>query len=573
MGVRAHGEYEKKRGGEISHPLTIASVPTARTSRESTAFELPGTKRVRSVNLNDRYTGGMPTKRVPAPRLLFDKSRPGRPGAAVPEPKTPAVDLAAELGELREDLHLPDVGELEAIRHFTNLSHLNYGIETGFYPLGSCTMKYNPKINERTAGDPGFTRLHPMQPVETAQGAIELLARVQETLVEISGFDAITLQPLAGAHGELTCLMLIKAYHDGRGEGHRNVVLVPDSAHGTNPASAARCGYKVKAVPTDADGNTDLDALKRAIGPDVAALMLTNPSTLGLFEPNVEEICRLVHDAGGQVFCDGANMNAMVGTTRPGDHGFDCMHFNLHKTFSTPHGGGGPGCGAIGLMAHLADFQPTPVVRRDDAGKAISDSDRPKSIGRVSAYYGQFLMEVRALSYLLAFGKEHMADISRYAVLNANYVRARIKDVLPPAHDRPCMHEVVVTAEKYKKENGIRALDISKRLIDYGFHPPTNYFPLIVPECLMIEPTETETKETLDAFCDALIAICTEIAHEPDLLKDAPSTQIVGRLDETAAVKRLDVRWRPREDVAIALSDGREIAHGEGREGRTPIAA
>ncbi|HWD40460.1 MAG TPA: hypothetical protein VG944_16545, partial [Fimbriimonas sp.] len=300
----------------------------------------------------------------------------------------------------------------------------------------------------------------------------------------------------------------------------------------------------------DPDGNTDLEALEKALAGDggmaVAALMLTNPSTLGLFEPNIEKVCQMVHEAGGQVFCDGANMNAIVGTTRPGDHGFDCMHLNLHKTFSTPHGGGGPGCGAIGLKAHLEPFVPVPYLCRNRKGVAITDYDRAASIGRVSAFYGQFLMEVRAYTYLRAFGKEKMADISRHAVLNANYVQARLEGVLPRAHNRPCMHECILTAEKYKREYGVRALDISKRLIDYGFHPPTNYFPLIVPECFMIEPTETETKETLDSFCDALIAICEEAKTSPEKLHNAPSTQVVGRLDETAAVKNLDVRWRPK---------------------------
>lgn len=485
-------------------------------------------------------------KRVPEPELIFTKSKKGRVGANIPTCSTPAVDLSEAIGDLREDLHLPEVSELDTIRHFTNLSQINYGIETGFYPLGSCTMKYNPKINEVTARLSGFANLHPLQPVETIPGALELLLGVQEMLQEITGFDNITLQPLAGAHGEMTCLMLIKAYHESRGEGEtRKVVLVPDSAHGTNPASAARCGYSVKSIPTDANGNTDLEALEKALDSNVAALMLTNPSTLGLFEPNIEKICRMVHEAGGQVFCDGANMNAMVGTTRPGDHGFDCMHLNLHKTFSTPHGGGGPGCGAIGLQAHLEPFLPVPVIRRGSEGEVMADYRRHHSIGRVSAFYGQFLMEVRAFTYLRAYGKEKMADISRYSVLNANYVRARLKDVLPPAHDRPCMHECILTAEKYKKEHGIRALDISKRLIDYGFHPPTNYFPLIVPECLMIEPTETETKETLDMFCDAMIAICHEAIENPDALHHAPSTAMVGRLDETLAVKQLDVRWIP----------------------------
>lgn len=486
----------------------------------------------------------MPSRTVPAPQSVFEKSRPGRIGANIPQCDTPEVDLDQVLGGRRESLRLPEISELDTLRHFTNLSQINYGIETGFYPLGSCTMKYNPKINEKTAGLPGFAFTHPMQPAESVPGNLEILIRVQEILEEVTGFDHICLQPVAGAHGEMTCLMLIKAYHESRGEGEtRRYILVPDSAHGTNPASAARCGYDVKSIPTDADGNTDLAALEKVLDNSVAGLMLTNPSTLGLFEPNIEKICRMVHEVGGQVFCDGANMNAMVGTTRPGDHGFDCMHLNLHKTFSTPHGGGGPGCGAIGLQSHLEPFLPKPVVRRGSSGQPMMDEDRPQSIGRVSSFFGQFLMEVRAYTYLMAYGKERIMNISRYSVLNANYVRARLKDVLPPAHDRPCMHECILTAEKYKKENGVRALDISKRLIDYGFHPPTNYFPLIVPECLMIEPTETEAKETLDAFCDAMIAICGEAVSNPDLLHDAPSTQIVGRLDETKAVKDLDVNW------------------------------
>ncbi len=540
----------------------------------------------------------MPTKTVPSPQLIFEKSRAGRIGCNVPACDTPEVDLDKALGGTRQSLDLPEIAELDVMRHFVNLSHINYGIETGFYPLGSCTMKYNPRINEATASLPGFARLHPMQPVESVPGALEILAGVQEMLQEITGFDLITLQPLAGAHGELTCLMLIRAYHESRGEGEqRTVVLVPDSAHGTNPASAARCGYTVRSIPTDPDGNTDLAALERALDDKVAALMLTNPSTLGLFEPNIERICRLVHDAGGQVFCDGANMNAMVGTTRPGDHGFDCMHLNLHKTFSTPHGGGGPGCGAIGLQTHLDPFLPVPVIRRstgvppvgpgavpapspeegpgthgpDARATVVADYDRPRSIGRVSPFYGQFLMEVRAYTYLRAYGKEKMADISRHAVLNANYVQARLREVLPPAHDRPAMHECVLTAEKYKKEHGVRALDISKRLIDYGFHPPTNYFPLIVPEALMIEPTETEGKETLDAFCDAMISICREAQEDPELLHEAPTTQIVGRLDETAAVKSLDVRWKRCGDIevgAAAPKNNREVAHGEGFDGQ-----
>lgn len=486
--------------------------------------------------------GGMTVKGVRVPRLIFEKSSAGRTGANVPVADTPEVDLAEVLGQVRGELALPEVSELEVMRHFVNLSHLNYGIETGFYPLGSCTMKYNPRINEATAALSGFRNLHPMQPEDTAGGALEVLLSVYEILMEVTGFDEITMQPVAGAHGEMTCLMLVKAYHESRGEGEtRKVVLVPDSAHGTNPASAARCGYDVKTIPTDGDGNTDLAALEAALDETVAAFMVTNPSTLGLFEPNIARICEMVHGVGGQVFCDGANMNAMVGTTRPGDHGFDCMHLNLHKTFSTPHGGGGPGCGAIGLKSHLEPFLPAPALKRVD-GQAVLDHHRPLSIGRVSSFYGQFLMAVRALTYLLAYGREDMSMISRYSVLNANYVKARLKEVLPAAHDRPCMHECVLTAQQYKKF-GIRALDISKRLIDYGFHPPTNYFPLIVPECLMIEPTESESKETLDAFCDALIAICREAEADPDALHEAPTSQVVGRLDEAKAVKQLDVRW------------------------------
>lgn len=492
----------------------------------------------------------MPSKTVPTPSLIFTKSRKGRVGANVPVADTPEVDLGACVGNIRSELNLPEVSELDLLRHFTNLSHLNYGIETGFYPLGSCTMKYNPKINEKTAGLPGFAATHPMQPAETVPGNFEILCRVQDILKELTGFHSVCLQPVAGAHGEMTCLMLMKQYHDRRGDSKRDVILVPDSAHGTNPASAARCGYRVRSIATRADGMTDLDALAAALDDTVAGLMLTNPSTLGLFEKNITRVCQMVHEAGGLVFCDGANMNAMVGTTRPADHGFDCMHLNLHKTFSTPHGGGGPGCGAIGVSRDLEPYLPAPVVVRSASGEVVLEEDRPDSIGRVSSFFGQFLMEVRAYTYLMAYGKESMADISRYAVLNANYVRARLKEVLPPAHENFCMHECILTAQKYKK-NGVRALDISKRLIDYGFHPPTNYFPLIVPECLMIEPTETESKETLDAFCDAMIAICREAEETPELLQRAPSTQIVGRLDEAKAIKELDVAYKHREPVTV----------------------
>lgn len=491
----------------------------------------------------------MPSKSVVAPTPLFERSVPGRIGCNLPRADTPDVDLRSVLGECRSEVNWPEVAELDLLRHFTNLSQNNYGIETGFYPLGSCTMKYNPKINEKTASLSGFTHSHPMLQSQSVQGCLEVIHSVQDILLAVTGFDSVTMQPVAGAHGELTCLMLIKAYHQSRGEDDkRRIVLVPDSAHGTNPASAARCGYEVKSVKTDEEGNTSIEHLASVLDDTVAAFMLTNPSTLGLFEPNIAKICQMVHDVGGQVFCDGANMNAMVGTTRPGDHGFDCMHLNLHKTFSTPHGGGGPGCGAIGVKSHLNHFLPNPVLKR--VGKSfVLDSSSPTSIGRVSTFQGQFLMAVRALTYLMAYGKEGLKEISRHAVLNANYVKARLKDHLPAAYDRPCMHECVLTATPYKKY-GVRALDISKRLIDHGFHPPTNYFPLIVPEALMIEPTETESKETIDAFCEALIAICEEARTNSDALHDAPTSQTVGRLDEAYAVKTLDVRWTFDKAVA-----------------------
>jgi glycine dehydrogenase subunit 2 len=490
----------------------------------------------------------MSFKQVPQPQLIFEKGSPGRIGCNLPKTDTPEVNYKQCLGELREELILPEVSELECMRHFLNLSQLNYGIETGFYPLGSCTMKYNPRINEKIAALTGFTHIHPLQPLHTATGALEVIADLQDILAEITGFDEVTLQPLAGAHGELTCLMLIKAYHQSRGEDEqRRIVLVTDSAHGTNPATAALCGYRVRTIPTDAQGGADLQKLQALLTSEVAAVMLTNPSTLGLFETNIEQICEMSHRVGAQVFCDGANMNAMIGTTKPGDHGFDCIHLNLHKTFSTPHGGGGPGGGAIGVKSHLAPFLPTPHAKRNPQGQVEVHHNNPQSIGRVSPYFGQFLVAVRALAYLLAYGKENLARISKYSILNANYVMEKIKAVLPPAYDRPCMHECVLTAQPYKKF-GIRALDISKRLIDYGFHPPTNYFPLIVPESLMIEPTETECKKTVDAFCEALIQICEEAKTEPHLLLEAPISQVVGRLDEALAVKNLDVRWKKTDN-------------------------
>lgn len=476
--------------------------------------------------------------------LIFEKSKPGRLGAPPPVCDVPGQPLTDLLPSdlIREPAALPELGELEVVRHFTNLSHRNYGIDTGFYPLGSCTMKYNPRVNEAAAANPSFTGVHPMQPVETVQGCLRVVHDLQSWMAEITGFSTATMQPPAGASGELLCLLMIRAYHESRGEAEqRRVVLVPDSAHGTNPASAARAGYRVESIKTDAKGLTDIEDLKAHLSENVAAMMLTNPSTLGLFEENIVEVCELLHSCGAQVFCDGANMNAMVGVTRPGDHGFDCMHLNLHKTFSTPHGGGGPGCGCVAVKAHLEPFLPTPVVAKEGDAYRL-EWDRESSVGRVHAFFGNFLMNVRAWAYVRAYGREGLPEIARHAVLNANYVQARIRSEFPPAFDRHCMHECVLTA-KPLREFGVRALDVSKRVIDYGFHPPTNYFPLIVPEALMIEPTETETKETLDAFCDVMLRIAQEAKENPEVLHSAPHNATVGRLDEAYAAKTLDVKW------------------------------
>ncbi len=477
--------------------------------------------------------------------LLFEKSVLGRTAVHLPAcdvPELPIDELLPGVS-LRQELPLPELSELDIVRHYTRLSHHNYAIDLGFYPLGSCTMKYNPKLHERAARLPGFVNIHPLQPVETVQGALALIHAVETALAEIAGMDAATIQPAAGAHGELLSLMMIRKYHRSRGSSDRTTVLIPDSAHGTNPASAARCGFRVRSIPTDSHGLTNIGALRDALDETVAALMLTNPSTLGLFETNVAEICELVHGAGGLVYCDGANMNAIVGIARPGDMGFDVMHFNLHKTFSTPHGGGGPGCGAIAVKECLEPFLPAPRVCRIAESRFELDTDRPGSVGRIHSFYGAFLVAVRAYAYIRTLGPEGLRDVAEHAVLNANYVRARLQAYYEVPYPSLCMHEVVLSASRQKQRSGVRALDISKRLMDYGFHPPTNYFPLIVPEALMIEPTETESKETLDAFCDAMIAIAHEAETDPDLVKSAPHTTVISRLDETAAVKQLDVRW------------------------------
>lgn len=482
---------------------------------------------------------------------IFDSGSPGRCGANLPECDVPYVEASELLGEgtLRANLPLPEVSELDVVRHFTQLSHRNYSIDGGFYPLGSCTMKYNPKVNEKAAGMPGFARIHPMQSEETVQGALALIYELQKILAEICGMNATTLQPSAGAHGELLAMMMVQAYHAQRGEPHRNIVVIPDSAHGTNPASAARCGFKVRGIPSNDRGCTDLTALANALDGNVAALMLTNPNTVGLFESDIVEICDRVHQAGGLVYCDGANMNAMLGLTRPGDMGFDVMHFNLHKTFSTPHGGGGPGCGAVSVKSALEPFLPVPIVEKAETPEGETyrfDFERPHSVGKIHSFYGAFLIAVRAYTYIRTLGPKGLREVGENAVLNANYIRASLADHFEVAYgNQTCMHEVVLSAERQKKQSGVRAMDISKRLMDYGFHPPTNYFPLIVPEALMIEPTETESKQTIDAFIEAMIAIAQEAGENPEIVKSAPHTTLVSRLDETAAVKNLDLRYEP----------------------------
>jgi glycine dehydrogenase subunit 2 len=473
--------------------------------------------------------------------LLCELSVSGRIGMRFPEPDVPLSPLPEKL--TRRDLPLPELYETEVVRHFTRLSQLNYSIDTGMYPLGSCTMKYNPKINEEVARLDGFAAIHPLQPVETVQGALLLMYELQEYLKEIGGFAAITLQPAAGAQGELTGVLIIRAYHRSRNDEKRTKILIPDSAHGTNPATSAMSGLHVVELSSDGRGNVDLEALRKECDETLAGLMLTNPNTLGLFDENVKEVCRLVHAAGGLVYGDGANMNALLGVARPGDLGIDVMHFNLHKTFSTPHGGGGPGSGPVGVAAHLVDFLPAPIIGIIEEG---NDEEPPlygyltpaKSIGRVKAFLGQFGMMVRAYTYIRMYGPDGLRKISEYAVLNANYLLALLKGTYLLPYDRLCMHEFVLEG-RWEDAPDIHALDIAKRMMDYGLHPPTNYFPLIVHEALMIEPTESESKQTLDAFADVLLKIAQEAHTDPDLLKSAPHITPVGRLDEVKAAKEL----------------------------------
>jgi glycine dehydrogenase subunit 2 len=475
-------------------------------------------------------------------RLLMERSRPGRTGASLPGCDVPLTPLP-DAGLLRDDLDMPEVSEGEVVRYFTTLSQLNFSVDTNFYPLGSCTMKYNPKVNEAMAALPGFAGLHPHQPARQAQGALEVLFRLQTLLAEVTGMAATSLVPLAGAQGELAGVLTIRAALEARGQGHRRKMLIPDTAHGTNPATAAMCGYDVVSIPSTPEGNIDLDAVRAQANGDLAGVMFTQPTTLGLFDRNAVEMCRLVHEAGGLVYGDGANMNALLGRAKMGPLGFDVVHLNLHKTFSTPHGGGGPGAGPICANAELAPFIPGPIVVRD--GKGAFDLAMPEhSIGRMGASHGNFGVLVRAFTYIAELGRQGMLDISGNAVLNANYLKVRLRELFDLPYERSVMHEVVFSARRRK---GATALNISKRLLDNGFHAPTMYFPLVVPEALMIEPTETESKETLDAFIEVLERIDAEAAADPEFLASAPYQTPASRMNEAQAARRPVLRWSREE--------------------------
>lgn len=477
--------------------------------------------------------------------LIFELSSPGRIGYSLPEVDIPEVDLAELLPEeyVREaEAELPEVSELDIMRHYTALSNRNHGVDSGFYPLGSCTMKYNPKINENVARFNGFAHIHPLQDESSVQGALELMYDLQEHLIEITGMDEVTLQPAAGAHGEWTGLMMIRAYHEANGDKERTKVIVPDSAHGTNPASATVAGFETVTVKSNDMGLVDLDDLKRVVGPDTAALMLTNPNTLGLFEENIVEMAEIVHGAGGKLYYDGANLNAVLSKARPGDMGFDVVHLNLHKTFTGPHGGGGPGSGPVGVKSDLIPYLPKPIVTKRD-GQFVFDYDRPQSIGRVKPYYGNFGINVRAYTYIRSMGPDGLKAVTENAVLNANYMMRRLAEYYDLPFDKHCKHEFVLSGKRQKKL-GVRTLDIAKRLLDFGYHPPTIYFPLNVEECIMVEPTETESKDTLDAFIEAMIQIAKEAEENPEVVQEAPHTTVIGRLDEATAARKPILRFQ-----------------------------
>ncbi len=484
--------------------------------------------------------------------LIYEKSKPGRRAGRIPRPDLPAADVPDSLR--RTSLpRLPEVSEPELLRHFTALADRNFGIDTGFYPLGSCTMKHNPRVNERVVNLPGFRDLHPLQEDEGAQGALDLMWRLEQYLVEMTGLPGISLQPAAGSQGELTGLMLIRAYFADRGEGdQRDTIITADTAHGTNPASVTMAGYKLEKVATDERGNLDLDDLRAKVNERTAGLMLTNPSTLGLFDEGIEQVAEIFHGAGALLYYDGANLNAVVGKSRPGDMGFDIVHINLHKTFSQPHGGGGPGGGPIAVRDTIEPYLPVPRVVRDGEVFRL-DRDRPKSIGRVRGFAGPFGVFVRSYAFMRAYGPS-LEEMSEVAVLNANYLLARLRDAYELPYDRHCMHEFVLSARRLKKEHGVSALDIAKRLMDFDIHPPTIYFPLVVPEALMIEPTETETKERLDHFVDVMLHIAREAADAPDLLHDAPHNRPVRRLDEVRAAREQIVRHGFGDDAESAGS-------------------
>ena len=493
-------------------------------------------------------TDGLSVPRRPRP-LIFDMGAPESRCVMAPALDVPSLDLADALaGQVRDvPPRLPHVTEVEIARHYEALANANFGVDSGFYPLGSCTMKYNPRINEWAARLPGFAAVHPYQPVETIQGALELLWTLAESLAEVAGLHAVSLQPAAGAHGELTGLLAIRAYLTDRGDARRRVVI-PDTAHGTNPATVAMCGYEVTQVPSNERGGVDLDALRACLDTDVAAIMLTNPNTLGLFDENILEITEAVHAVGALAYGDGANLNAILGKARPGDMGFDVMHINVHKTFSTPHGGGGPGAGPVAVRDILAPYLPGPIVAR--SGDGVFGLEMPeRSIGRVRSFLGNVGVLVRAYAYIRGLGADGLREVSEQAVLSANYLKERLRgSVWELPYDRTCMHEFVLSGKKLRAEHGVRTLDVAKRLLDHGIHPPTVYFPLIVDEAMMIEPTETEDLEALDSLVDALSAIAQEAASNPDLLHDAPYTTPVRRLDEARAAKQVDLRWRPAGD-------------------------